>query len=110
MVASGGSCARPMLKPTPKYKPSRTVPRIPQSAIRIRDSCADIVYLLSLLIVCPVRVESHEGSWPSTDTVLIVRRKIGKSQKLLTSTGDWTRTSIFQESRVLCRQPRIIPR
>lgn len=25
---------------------------------------ADIVYLLLLLIVCPVRFESQEGSWP----------------------------------------------
>jgi hypothetical protein len=54
-----------MLKPTPKYVPSRSVPRIPLSAIRIRESCADIVYLLSLLIICSVRFDAQGRPWPS---------------------------------------------
>src|SRR5262245_17822336 len=44
MVASGASWG--MLKPTPKYVPSRTVPRMPLSAIQRRETCGDMRDLL----------------------------------------------------------------
>jgi hypothetical protein len=60
IVAAEESCARPVLKPTPKYRPSRTVPKMPQRAIRIREICADMIYLLSLTFVSSMSGELPE--------------------------------------------------